>query len=116
MTDLYYDQILANIAMLASHPASLPYFSVPQTGQNSTQFSLNINYTPTWDLITGTTSRYLGRYVLDKQSAAATGGDTNIETWNTNPTIDPDKILLMRYAYESIFDNYSHYNDLLKVL
>ncbi len=118
ITDVYYDQILDNIAMLANDRAKLPYFSVPNTGQTSTQYSLNVNATSNLDLLaaTSTVPAYLSKYVFDKFSGFATGGDTNIEQWNTKPTYDPDQILLMKYAYEFIFGDPTHYYYLSLVL
>lgn len=105
VTDLYYGQILSNIAMLSDQPAALPYFSLPDTGTNSVQLSLSMNYTLNADLLasTSTMARYLGAYVFDKQSLGITGGDTNIEQWTTKPTRDPDQLILMSYAYDSLF-------------
>jgi hypothetical protein len=120
VTDLYYDQVMNNVAMLSEHPEKLPYFSLPNGGQNSTQFSVTGNYTMGFDLLasSSTIPRYLGKYLLDKQTTFVTGGDTNIEQWNTKPTYDPDQILLMKYAYEAIFGTVSpeHYSDLAMVL
>ena len=115
VTDLYYQQVLTNIAMLHGHPASLPYYSLPVSGQDVTQFSVSLSYTAGWDIITSAT-KLLDRYLLDKQTAAVTGGDTNIQTWNTDPTNDPNKLLLMKYAYEVAFGNSAHFGDLVKVL
>jgi hypothetical protein len=101
VTDIYYEQLLTNIAMLNTHPKSLPYFSLPQTGANTTQLSLTLSYTPTADLITAA-GVYLGRYLFDKQGGAITGADTNVEQWTTGPTTNPNKLLLMRFAYEYV--------------
>jgi hypothetical protein len=94
VSDLYYDQILTNIAMLAEHPANLPYFSLPQSGQNTAQCSLTLNYTPTFELITSA-SRYLGRYLLDRQSALISGADTNIEGCDLSSARESQRFCLL---------------------
>jgi hypothetical protein len=115
VNDIYYDQILSNIAMLHDCPTTLPYFSLPQAGQNTVQCSLTLTYNPTWDLITSATS-FAGKYLLDKQSATLSGADTDIEVWTTAPTIVPDRLLLMKYAYEVAAGNSEHYGYLINVL
>jgi hypothetical protein len=118
VTDVYYDQILDNIAMLADHGDKLPYFSLPNSGQTATQYSISMNYTTNLDLLAAnsTLARYVGKFIFDKHTAAVTGGDTNIEQWNTKPTCDPDQILLMKFAYEAIFGTMTHYPSLALVL
>ena len=117
VTEIYYQQILANVAMHYADPTALPFFSLPQQGTNTTQLSLTIGYTPTFDLITSA-GRYLGSYLFDKQGASISGADTNIQAWTSNPTVVPDRLLLMQYAYENAFGaiEQSHYDDLVNVL
>lgn len=120
VNELYYGQILSNIAMLHDHSDRLPYFSLPDTGQNTTQVAVTLNYTLSADLLatTNVIAKYIGKYVFDKQSAFITGADTNIETWNTKLTRNPDQIILMSYAYEIAFgiDDPKHKSELFKVL
>lgn len=55
-----------------------------------------------WDLITSAGALF-NRYLVDKQSSTVTGTQQNNETWNTATTNDPDKLQLMRFAYERAF-------------
>jgi hypothetical protein len=115
VTDLYYQQVINNIAMLHENPTRLPYFSQPQTGQTTAQYSLSVAATPEWDLVT-TATRLLGVVAFAKQSGTVSGSDTNIEMWNTAPTLVPNKIILMKYAYEVAFGDQTHLGQLVKVL
>ena len=95
VNDLYYDQVMNNLAQHAANPESLPYFSYASTGQNAVQRTASVNYQLSWDLITAA-GRLFDRYLLDKQSSTITGTSQNNETWNTVPAYDPDKLRLMQ--------------------
>lgn len=101
MTGLHYQQVLDNIAMHAVDPNALPYFSYASTGQNAVQRTVAAKYNLGWDFITS--GVYLGRYLVDKQSSEISGQQNNNQTWNTVPTFDPDKVILMKYAYDKAF-------------
>jgi len=115
VSDVYYMQVLNNLAMLEAEPYSLPYFSLPQTGQNTTQFSLAATATPGWALVTSGTA-LLGRFLFSSQAGMFNGTDTNIQTWSTAPTIVPNKLLLMKYAYEAANGDFEHFAELSEVL
>jgi len=105
ITDLYYQQIMDNIAMHAANPEALPYFSYPATGGNSVQRTLTGFYQPAWNLVNyatlGAATAY--HYLFNQQTAQLNASSQNIETWNTATTTDPDKIQLMGFAYEKAF-------------
>jgi hypothetical protein len=115
VNDLFYAQVMANIATLAEHQETFPYFSLPQTGQNTVQYSVTLGATPEWDLVTSST-RLLGAFAFSKQGASLSGSDTNIEMWNSAPSLVPNKILLMKYAYECAGGNQLHRHELEQVL
>jgi len=96
--DLYQDQVLQNLAVLASDSSAVPFFAVPQSGTNTNTRQLQAGYTPGWDLITGA-SQFVGRYVFDKQTAAISGQISNAQAFQLQPVYDPDKLLLMQIAY-----------------
>ncbi len=109
ITDIYYEQVMNNIAMHAANPEALPYFSYPGAGVNTIQRTLTGNYTPGWDLVQLATlgpavaAAKAYHYLFDKQSAEVSASSQNAETWNTVSTTDPDKIQLMKFAYEKVF-------------
>jgi hypothetical protein len=99
VTDLYQQEVLNNLAQQAANPSTLPYFSVPGTGTTTDQRQIQANYTLTFDLITSSVVRFADRYLLDKQSAYIQPQLQYAEQWQSAPTNDPDKIVLMQIAY-----------------
>jgi hypothetical protein len=98
--DVYYQQVLNNLAMIVAEPAKMPYFSDPQTSLVQITQTANVSYGVNWDLITlVATGRYFGRYLLDKQSATLTGGQTDRGQWAALTSNDPDKLFTMRAVY-----------------
>src|SRR4051812_1306604 len=87
-TDLYYLQVLDNLARLYDIPESLPYFSEPTQGTNSLQNQVQANYQLGWDLI-------MGRYLIDKQLAIIQGQRQVAENWQAAPIDDPDTLRLL---------------------
>jgi hypothetical protein len=102
ITDVYYEQVLNNLALHAANPDALPYFSYPSTGANAIQRTATGSYQLGWDLITASGALF-NRYLFDKQFAQATASSQNSETWSTITTSDPDKLQVMRFAYEKAF-------------
>jgi hypothetical protein len=104
--DVYYQQVLNNLAMIASEPERMPYFSDPQTSTVSITQSANVSYGVNWDLITLTTAgRFFGQYLLDKQSATLTGGQADRGQWAGLTSNDPDKLFTMRAVYRKAAGN-----------
>jgi hypothetical protein len=99
VTDLNYQEVLDNLALAVSHPDVLPYFSAAATGQISLTRTYTGSYTPNLDLITSA-GTYLGRYLVDKQSAMLQGSQAVLNAWTPAVTLDPDRLALMGYAYQ----------------
>jgi hypothetical protein len=100
--DVYYQEILNNLAEIAADPSKMPYFSDPQTSRIVIVRSANVSYGINWDLITSAPAGVLtlfDRYLLDSQSATLTGGQTDSGEWATVTANDPDKLFSMRAAY-----------------
>lgn len=117
VTGLYYQEVVDNLALHASNPSALPYFSYASTGQNAVQRTASSNYTLNWDLITSAGALF-NRYLFDKQSSQLAASQTNNEQWTTTTTSDPDKIQLMLFAYEKAFGTIipEHDEQLCKIL
>jgi hypothetical protein len=97
--DLFYEQILDNLARTVAQPGSIPYFATPTQGtqQNSRQFQAS--YTPGWDFITASPGMgFFGRWLFDKQMAGFQGQATNQQTFQLQPLIDPDKLFYLQTA------------------
>ena len=100
--DVYYQEVLSNLAMIHSCPARMPYFSDPQTARTRILQSANVSYGINWDLISAAPTGVLtlfDRYLLDKQAATLTGGQSNTGEWAALTANDPDKLFTMRAAY-----------------
>jgi hypothetical protein len=98
VNDLYYYQSLNNLAMMHANPGTIPYFSLPNQGTNQNQRTLSATYTPGWDFISAK-GVFIARWLFDKNTGAFAGTAMNGETWQTQPTNNPDKINLLKIAY-----------------
>ena len=106
--DVYYQQVLNNLAMIAAQPAKMPYFSDPQTSLVNITRTANVSYGVNWDLITTAPTGVLtlfDRYLLDKQTATLTGGQTDRGQWAALTSNDPDKLFTMRAVYRTAAGN-----------
>jgi hypothetical protein len=102
VSDLYYEQILDNLAMSIARPDVLPYFGMPTQATHTNSRQIGANYTPMWDLIDtgGLLNPFIGRYFFDRQGAALQGGVNNAESFQLQPVTNPDRLLLMRAAFQ----------------
>ena len=102
VTDIYYQQVLNNVACFASNPASMPSFSVVTAGtvnvQDQQGVSLNPTYSPTLSNLQqgGGALPILSLFF----GVAATRAVT--ENWSTAPVTDSDNIRRMRCAFQVI--------------
>ncbi len=99
LPDLYYQQVLDNLAMSQANPARLPYFADPAVGRTGVHRTTIATYQLGWDFITGGAAAFLGRYLFDKQFAQVQGNQVLLGEWLPRSTDNPDKLLLMQYAY-----------------
>lgn len=90
---LYYDQVLDNMARLADDPKVLPYFGVPTQATHTNSRQLSAGYTGETDLDAAK------HWLFDKQTVPISGYDQNQEAIQVQPVTNPDKLLLMRFAY-----------------
>jgi hypothetical protein len=102
--DVYYQQVLNNLAMIVAESTRMPYFSDPQTSLVNITRTANVSYGINWDLITTAPTGVLtlfDRYLLDKQTATLTGGQTDRGQWAALTSNDPDKLFTMRAVYRT---------------
>jgi len=102
---VYYQEVLNNLAMIQADPSRMPYFSDPQTARTRVQQSANASYGINLDLITTAPTGVLtlfNRYLLDRQSATLTGGQSVTGEWTALTANDPDKLFTMRAAYRRV--------------
>ena len=103
--DIYYQEVLNNLAMIQADPSRMPYFSDPQTSRTVIQQSASGSYGIFLDLITTAPTGVLtlfNRYLLDRQSATLTGGQRDSGEWAALTANDPDKLFTMRAAYRRV--------------
>lgn len=95
--ELYYEQVLDNLARSHELPDELPYFATPNQGTHQNARTIQATWTPGWDFIT-TTGVFAGNYLFDKQTAALQGTNQNQVTYQMSPLSDPDKLTLINAA------------------
>jgi len=103
--DIYYQEVLNNLAMIQAEPSRMPYFSDPQTSRTSIQQSSSASYSFFLDLISTAPTGVLtlfNHYLLDRQSGTVTAGQRNSGEWAALTANDPDKLFTMRSAYRRI--------------
>lgn len=103
--DIYYREVLNNLAMIEADPSRMPYFSDPQTSRSVEQQSVSGSYGVFADLISTAPTGVLtlfDRYLLDRQSASVTGTQRNTGEWAALTANDPDKLFTMRAAYRRV--------------
>ena len=83
-TDIYYQEVLNNLAIIGRRSFALTYFSDPQTSRTSVQQSTTADYGIFADLITSAPNGVLtlfNRYLLDRQSASVSATQRNSGEW-----------------------------------
>jgi hypothetical protein len=101
VTDVYYSQVLENLALTMADPSALPYFTDPATQSTTLQRTGQANYQLGWDLVLSP-AQLLGRYLFDKQSSQIQGSQSTSLQWQGKTTDNPDKLLLMQEAYRTV--------------
>ena len=105
LPDVYYQEVLDNLAMVAAEPSRMPYFSDPQTARAVVQRSASGRVLTYLDLVeTAPTGvlRLFDRRLFDRQSAAVTGAGGVSGEWSAMTANDPDKLFTMRAAYRRV--------------
>ena len=103
--NIYYQQVLNNVAMIQAAPARMPYFSDPQTSRISIQQEATGSYGLFWDLISTAPTGVLtlfNHYLLDRQSGTVSAYQRNSGEWASLTANDPDKLFTMRAAYRRV--------------
>lgn len=100
VTEIYYQQVLNNIALFENNPASMPSFSVVTAGtvnvEDQAGGSLAPNYSPTL------TPQLQGGGALPILSIlfGVSASRTVSENWSTAPVTDSDNIRRLRCAFQ----------------
>jgi uncharacterized membrane protein YgcG len=102
--DLFYGQVLDNIALINDDPTALPYFDTPATGTVQLQQSVSLGYTGTWNIMGDVSKAAIAAMptALGMNALALTPSQADSETWQLNPLADPDRLYLMHCAYRTV--------------
>lgn len=95
LTDIQYTEVLNNLAMFSANPDALPFFSSTNTGSSTNQQTGEISPSLNWAFIASAAT-----FRFDRIIAGFRGSRTSIGQWNTVSVLNPDQLLLMRYAYQ----------------
>ena len=103
--DIYYREVLNNLAVIETDASRMPYFSDPQTSRTSIQQTASGSYGLFFDLISTAPTGVLtlfNHYLPDRQSATLTATQRNSGEWAALTANDPDKLFTMRAAYHRV--------------
>jgi len=102
VTDIYYQQVLNNLARFETNPGSMPSFSVVSAGtvniQDSAGSSIQPNYSPT--LTRGLQGG--GALPILSLLFGVSAQRSVSENWSTQPVTDSDNIRRMRCAFQMV--------------
>lgn len=85
ITDLQYQQVVENLALVSVNPDALPHFAIPTGGQSQVDTAGTASFDQSWPDLTR---------VLHLEGQRATSG-----FWSLEPVNDTDKLLRMQCAY-----------------
>lgn len=97
LTDLQYQVVLDNLAMLYSNHEMMPYYLNPSAGLSNIQITGQASVVPGWDLLSSAGKVFSWHF--DKVTSTFTGTDQMVEQWNTTPATNPEELILMRCVY-----------------
>jgi hypothetical protein len=92
--NLYYQQVLDNLAMVYAKPGGLPFFGLPAQGTDTNTHQLQMSYNPSLDYVSA-----LGHFLIDKHSATVQGQFQNAQAFQLQPVFDPYKLALLQTAF-----------------
>ena len=99
LTDMQYEEVLENFAMFAREPDTVPFFVLANKGVTTIQQTETATGGVNWDYVFfGAVGHFINH--ADKKNLALTGTQQDIDTWNTDSILDPDRLQLMRRAYQ----------------
>lgn len=100
VADIYYQQVLNNVALFVDNPASMPAFSVVTAGTVNVQDQAGATLSPTYSPTL--TSQLQGGGALPILSIlfGVNGSRTISENWSTAPVTDSDNIRRLRCAFQ----------------
>jgi hypothetical protein len=96
--DLYYEQVLDNIAMSIARPDALPYFGISTQATSANARLISAGYTPTLSFITAA-GAFFDRWLFSGQTIPVSAAAQNQGSIQITPILDPDKLVLLGGAF-----------------
>lgn len=101
ISDLHMTQVLDNVALFLTNEAAMPHFNLSSSGSAQVSDSGSISPGFLWD-----------PFGLVNESLGLQGGRSVTEQWSLVPILDPDRLYLMRCAFQWVTSSeYSHCDD-----
>ena len=85
VNNIFEKQVLDNLAMFVVEPNSVPSFAYPKEGNTNVQDSVSLKGSP---------------FDKFREIAGIDGSRSSLGSWGLQPITDPDKLRLMRCAYQ----------------
>jgi hypothetical protein len=93
LPDIYYNQVLNNIAAFVANPGALPHFAYAGAGTTQVQRTAGSGSTIG---STGTAAAFF----FSNLSFTPNASQVISESWSTVPSVEPDELYLMRCVYQ----------------
>lgn len=102
LTDIYYKQVLDNIARFLHAPASMPSFAIINAGTVNVSDTYGGAVTPQYAPTLTTASQGGGALPILSIIFGVTASRNITENWSTSPVTDSDNIRRMRCAFQLV--------------
>lgn len=102
VSDIYYQQVLNNVACFASNPASMPSFSMVTAGTVNVEDQQGASFNPTYSPTLTRFSQGGGALPILSLLFGVSATRSVTENWSTTPVTDSDNIRRLRCAFQVI--------------
>ncbi len=100
LADIYYEQVLGNVARFTVNPATMPSFSVVSAGTVNVQDQQGANISPTYSPTLTRAMQGGGALPILSILFGASATRAVTENWSTSPLTDSDNLRRMRCAFQ----------------
>lgn len=102
LTDIYYQQVLNNVARFVDNPMSMPSFSVVTAGTVNVEDQHGASFNPTYSPTLTNALQGGGALPILSLLFGVSATRAVTENWSTSPVTDSDNIRRMRCAFQLI--------------
>lgn len=100
--DIYYQQVLNNVARFVANPASMPSFSVISSGTVNVQDNQQASFNPTYSPTLTAAQQGGGALPILSLLFGLNASRSLTENWSTSPVTDSDNIRRLRCAFQYV--------------